>query len=106
MTDKRIDALRSLALFANNLVPSRIMAHDFEPTSNDIYNLQADLLVMAKKFDLFVQATGEYLLDMGIVSGHDVRDHFTQVSENALSGNALYCIEAGITQRIEERSHA
>jgi hypothetical protein len=104
MTDTRSQALSSLALFAKGIIPSRIGAHDFEPSRTDSIDLQNDLLIIADKADAVFLSYGVRLHEAGIISAHDVRDHFTDVVRNAITGNALFCIEAGIQERINERA--
>lgn len=106
MTDTRTDALKSLKLFAGGIIPSRLMSSDYEPTRSDAVDLQNDLIILARKVDKVILAYGVYLLENGIVSAGDVADHFTDVLENALHGNALYVIESRIEEKIQERHNA
>ena len=104
MIDNRIEALRSLELFARGIVPSRMPANDYEPRRQDGIDFQNDLLILTSRVDRVIKAYGDYLLQHGIVSQDDVEKHFTDTLERALVGNALYCIESGIEQRINERA--
>src|SRR5690348_8244543 len=99
-----IFALRSLGLTTNGMQPHRIgITRQFEPVRDDIRAFHDDLYLIAGKVDRVLEAYGEYLQSLGIVSQRDVKDHFTNVLFRAIDGNATHCIEAGIEERIAER---
>ena len=97
-------ALRSLGLTANGMRPHSVgINRAFEPVREDIRGFQDDLYLLAGKFDRVLQAYGDYLRSLGIVSERDVKEHFTNVAFRALDGNATACIELGIEERIQDR---
>ena len=105
-TDPRTFPLKDLAAFCTGFIPSRIGAGDFEPTRADGRDIQNDLELFARKVDAVVYAYGEYVREFGVISDRDLVDCFEDQLRNALEGNAMYLIEAGIEQRIEERAEA
>lgn len=104
MTDTRTDALKSLKLFAGAFQPSRMPSHDYEPTRQDAVDLVNDLLVFAKYGDKFIKSVADYCLEMGFITENQVKKYGTDIIENALIGNLLFCIEDGIQKRIDERA--
>lgn len=101
MTDQITYALRDLGNFANGIIPSKISGPGLEPTTEDGYNFCKDLQLLAAKVDRVIEAYGEYLESNGVVSNHDVRDCFKDTLLRAIDGNATFCIENGIRERIQ-----
>lgn len=99
-----IRAYRNLAALAHTVIPARIGSS--EPNYDDAKAIQDDLLTLANRVDAVVEAYGKYLQAYGLISGAELRTCFTNQLLEALDGNALYCVESGITQRIEERMSA
>lgn len=98
-------ALRGLGLTANGMRPHTVgLNRAFEPIREDIRGFQDDLYLLAGKFDRVLEAYGEYLRSLGIVSERDVKEHFTNIVFRAIDGNATFCIERGIEARLEERA--
>lgn len=105
MPDQITVMLRRLGAFASALIPHRVdYSKGFEPDRNDIRDFQNDLTLLANKVDAVLLAYGEHLHCIGAISEQDMRDHFTGVLLSALDGNAMFCIEAGIEERIQERA--
>lgn len=99
--------LRTLGLTASAMKPHSIgYSTGFEPDRSDIREFQNDLYILAGKVDAVLEEYGKYFESLGIVSKQDVRDHFTNVLHTAITGNATYCIERGIEQRLEDAREA
>lgn len=100
-----IHALRQLSLTAGQMKPHGLSyLTGFEPTRDDIRDFQDDLIIIAGLVDRFIEARGNELVAMGVISELDKRVYFTRVVMDAIEGNALYAIESGIEQRIEDRA--
>lgn len=93
--------LKTLGDFCHGVIPHRIAGPGYEPEMSDARELQNDLMLLARKVDAVISAYGEYCKSNGIVSRGDIEDCFTEVLEGALSGNATYCIESGVEDRLE-----
>lgn len=100
--DAITQAYRSLAAFANGIIPSRI---DSEPTRNDGKAIIDDLMLLAEKVDAVIEAYGLELERHHVIDDHDLRHFRAQVS-GALEGNATFCIENGVEDCIEARREA
>lgn len=106
MYDTLTRKLRSLGTYGANIVPSKLCGPDFEPTREDALNGIADLQLLARYVDDALLAHGLYYQSLGLIDECDVRDHFTNVLANAIDGNATFCLERGVENRIEERMEA
>ena len=103
MYETLITKLRSLGIHGNTFVPSKLCGPDFEPTRDDVAHGTANLQLTALYVDDLILAYGRYWQSLGLIDESDVRDHFTNVLANAIDGNATFCLERGVENRIEER---
>ena len=100
-------ALNQLSLTAGQLKPHSIgYLTGFEPNRDDIAEFQNDLVILAGKLDAVIDAYGAYLESLGCIGAVDRRIYFNRPMMDAIEGNALYAIENGIEQRIEDRETA
>lgn len=106
MHDDITRKLRSLGDFARNVIPSKLCGPDFEPCRQDAIDGTADLQLLARKVDDVIFQYGLYWRSLGLISAEDLRDHFTDVLSNSINGNATFCLEAGVNDRISEREYA
>ena len=100
------DALRCLSLTAGQMKPHTLgYATGYEPTRDDIRDFQDDLIIIAGAVDRFIEARGNELVAMGVISDRERRIYFTRVVMSAIEGNALYAIEDGIQSRLEKNAY-
>lgn len=98
-TSNITNALRSLGAFGNGIIPHRIAGS--EPDMQDAIEFQKELLMLAARVDRVIEAYGEYLNSNGVLSADDVKDCFRNVLHDALDGNALFCIQSGVEDRLQ-----
>ena len=106
-TNGTIHALKCLSLTAGQMKPHTVgYLTAFEPNFSDIKEFQDELIILAGAVDRVIEARAHYLESLGIISAAERREYFTNVTMHAIEGNALYAIESGIRERIEDRVEA
>ena len=106
MYDDITRKLRSLGEFGRHIIPSKLCGPDFEPTRSDAVDGINDLQLLARKVDDVIFQYGLYWRELGLISADDLRDHFTDTLSKAIDGNATFCLERGVEDRIAEREYA
>lgn len=86
--------------------PPRIDSYDYEPTRQGGQDFINWLVQFSEKVDRVIKECGDYCYSRGVVREHDLKDNFQDQLRNALDGNAFFCIESGIEERIEDRREA
>lgn len=94
-------AFRDLGNFCHGIIPSRVSAHDYEPSRSDALAIINDLLIFARRVDRVLYAYGNYCKDNAMLPDRYLKD-FSNVLLNTLEGNQTFLIESAIEQRLED----